>query len=84
MRGLVAEGALVEEVAEDAEREDGGGEGIAGGLGITAKGPRQEARMVFYVDWSWSGRGKLGTNVVLDAGCADLDGRQCCCGTVSH
>lgn len=35
---LVTEGALVEEVAQEAEGEDGGGEGVAGCLAVAVEG----------------------------------------------
>lgn len=37
VRRLVAQGALVEQVAHDADREDGRGEGVAGRLGAAAE-----------------------------------------------
>lgn len=36
MRGLRAEGAFVEDVAEDAEGEDGDGEAVAAVVGVAA------------------------------------------------
>jgi hypothetical protein len=46
--GLVAEGALVEEVADDAEGEDGGGEEVAGGLGFAAEQAGENLVVVFW------------------------------------
>jgi len=43
---LVAEGALVEEVADETEGEDGDGQGVAAGLG-GAKEAAEESGAVF-------------------------------------
>jgi hypothetical protein len=37
MRGLLGDGALVDVVADHAEGEDGGSEGIASDLGVSTK-----------------------------------------------
>ena len=53
---LVTECTLVQEIAQEAEREDGHGEGIASSLGVAAKGAREELGAVFYrslLDTRW-------------------------------
>lgn len=45
----MSEGALVQAVAEQAQGENAGREGIARRLGISAKGFRQEAGAVFCI-----------------------------------
>lgn len=47
VRGLVTEGALVEKVADEAEAEDGGGQEVAGYLGIAAESAGEELGAVF-------------------------------------
>lgn len=47
VRGLVAQGALVEGVADEAEGENGCGEGVAGCFGIAAEGTGHEVGAVF-------------------------------------
>lgn len=47
MDGLVAEGTLVEQVADDAEGEDGGGEEVAGSLGLAAEQAGEDLVVVF-------------------------------------
>jgi len=47
VRGLVAERALVEEVAEEAQGEDGGGQEVAGRSPVAAEEAGEEVRAVF-------------------------------------
>lgn len=47
VRGLVTQGALVEEVADEAETEDGGSKGVASGLGVAAERAGDELVAVF-------------------------------------
>lgn len=50
MGGLVTEGALVEEVADETEAEDGDGQEVAGYLRIAAESAREELGAVFCGD----------------------------------
>lgn len=50
MGRLVAEGALVEEVTDETEAEDGGGQEVAGYLGIAAESAGEELGAVFCGD----------------------------------
>lgn len=47
VRGLLGDGGLVEEVADEAEREDGGREGVAGVLGVAAEELGEDLVVVF-------------------------------------
>ncbi len=47
MRGLVAQGALVEEVTDETEAEDGRGEGVACRLAVATEGASEELGAVF-------------------------------------
>lgn len=47
MRRLSPQRALVQKVAEQAQREDGGGEGVARGLGVATERFGQEVSAVF-------------------------------------
>jgi len=71
VRGLLANGGLVEEVAEEAEREDGRGETVAGCAGASAKQVREKLVVVLC---------KInGLAMVASKRCkeAHLDERQC-------
>ncbi|KAL1842236.1 hypothetical protein VTJ49DRAFT_5714 [Mycothermus thermophilus] len=48
VRGLVAQGALIEVVAEEAEREDGDGEGVACQLAVAPEEAGEELGAVFW------------------------------------
>lgn len=47
MRGLLRDGGLVQEVADETQREDGGGEGVASILRVAAEELRQDLVVVF-------------------------------------
>jgi hypothetical protein len=54
VRWLLAEGGLVEPVADEAEGEDGRGEGVAGCLGAAAEEVRQDLVVVLWECEWWS------------------------------
>lgn len=73
MGRLVSEGALVEAIAQQAEAKDGGSEGIARRLGISAKGFGEEAGAVLCSEVRGGGSSRSEELPIA----TNLGGRQC-------